>query len=262
MKIKQIIIVFVGVVAALIFGSVIYAQHFGDWAAPVSVEAIPGTSSELNTAFNDTCAIESPDGLSLFFTSNRPGGFGGGDIWVTHRAKPDDPFGTPENLGAPVNTAANDFCPTPVRGNGLYFVSNRVVPGVSCGGADIYFTRLHRGEYEAPQNLGCDINSSAQDAYVSYFEDDKDNSYLYFNSNRTGGFEPGGTDVDIYFSLNGGAPQLAPGLNTASNDFQPNVRKDGREVVFGSDRAGTLGGNDIWTATREASMTIGCRPFI
>jgi hypothetical protein len=252
MKIKQILIVFVGVVAALTFGSIISAQHFGDWAAPASVESIPGTSSELNTTFNDTCAIQSPDGLSLFITSNRPGGMGGGDIWVSRRAKSDDPFGAPENLGAPVNTAANDFCPTPVRGNGLYFVSNRVVPGVSCGGADIYFTRLHRGEYEAPQNLGCDINSSAQDAYVSYFEDDKDNSYLYFNSNRTGGFEPGGTDVDIYFSLNGGAPQLAPGLNTASNDFQPNVRKDGREVVFGSDRAGTLGGNDIWTATRAS----------
>jgi WD40-like Beta Propeller Repeat len=252
MKIKQIKIVFVGVVTALTFGSIIYAQHFGDWAAPVSVESIPGTSSELNTTFNEICAIQSPDGLSLFITSNRPGGMGGGDIWVSRRAKSDDPFGAPENLGAPVNTAANDFCPTPVRGGGLYFVSSRVVPGVSCGGADIYFTRFHRGEYEAPQNLGCDINSSAQDAYVSYFEDDKDNSYLYFSSNRPGGFEPGGSDVDIYFSLNGGAPQLAPGLNTASNDFQPNVRKDGREVVFGSNRTGTLGGDDIWTATRES----------
>jgi hypothetical protein len=248
MKIKQSI-VFVGAIAALTFGVIVSAQHFSDWGAPVSVEAVPGTSSELNTAFNDVCAIQEPNGLSLFISSNRPGGMGGLDIWVARRANPDDPFGAPENLGASINSTANEFCPTPVRGKGLYFVSNRAG---GCGGADIYFTRLHGGEYEEPQNLGCDINSFVQDAYASYFEDDEGNSYLYFNSNRTGGFEPGGSDVDIYFSLNGAAPQLAPGLNTASNDFQPNVRKDGREVVFGSNRAGTLGGNDIWTATRAS----------
>ena len=44
------------------------------------------------------------------------------------------------NLGEPVNSAADDFCPTPVRGDGLYFVSREALPG-SCGMADIYFTR-------------------------------------------------------------------------------------------------------------------------
>ncbi len=249
MKTRQMLIVFVGVVAALTFGSIISAQHFGDWAAPASVESIPGTSSELNTAFNDVCAVQAPDGLSLYISSNRPGGMGGLDIWVSRRAKPDDPFGTPENLGAPVNGTGNDFCPSPVRGNRLYFNSNRAG---GCGAVDLYFTRLHRGAWTEPENLGCDINSSAGDAYPSYFEDDKDNSYLYFSSNRPGGFEPGGTDVDIYFSLNGGAPQLAPGLNTASDDLRTSVRKDGREIVFDSNRAGTLGGSDIWTATRAS----------
>lgn len=249
MKIKLGILVFVGVVMTLTFGSVILAQHFGDWVAPVSVESIPGTSSELNTAFNDVCAIQAPDGLSLYISSNRPGGMGGLDIWVARRAKSDDPFGAPENLGAPVNGTGNDFCPSPVRGNRLYFNSNRAG---GCGALDLYFTRLHRGEWTEPENLGCDINGSASDGYPSYFEDDKDNSYLYFSSNRTGGFEPGGSDVDIYFSLNGAAPRLAPGLNTASDDLRTSVRKDGREIVFDSNRLGTLGGSDIWTATRES----------
>lgn len=234
---------------AMTVTSLVSAQHFGDWESPVSVESIPGTSSELNTESNEVCAIQAPDGLSLFISSNRPGGMGGLDIWVARRANSDDPFGAPENLGASINSTANEFCPTPVRGKGLYFVSNRTG---GCGGADIYFSRFNGGDYELPRNLGCDINSSVQDAYVSYFEDDLGNSYLYFSSNRTGGFEPGGSDVDIYFSLNNAAPQLAPGLNTASNDFQPNVRKDGREVFFGSDRADSLGGNDIWTASRES----------
>lgn len=249
MKTRQRMIVLIGVIAALTFGSVISAKHFGEWAAPVSVESIPGTSSELNTASMDSCAVESPDGLSLYISSNRPGGLGGLDIWVARRDSADDPFGAPENLGAPINTAANDFCPAPVRGNRLYFNSSRAG---GCGALDLYSTHFNKGEWEEPENLGCDINGSASDGYPAYFEDEEGNSYLFFSSNRAGGFEPGGADVDIYFSLNGGAAQLAPGLNTASNDLRLSVRKDGREVFFDSDRAGGLGGNDIWTATRES----------
>jgi Tol biopolymer transport system component len=47
--------------------------------------------------------------------------------------------------------------------------------------------------------------------------------------------------------------KLAPGLNTASDDSRPNVRHDGREVVFDSTRLGTLGGPDIWTASRASA---------
>ncbi len=248
MKIKQTLL---SMLAALTFGSVISAQHFGEWSAPVNAEAIPGTSLELNTEFNDGCSIQAPDGLSLFIASNRPGGFGGQDIWVARRASPDEPYGAPENLGATINSDADDFCPSPVRGKGLFFVSARIRPD-SCGGADMYFARENGGVYEESQILGCDINSTAGEASPSYFEDDSGNSYLYFSSKRAGGFEPGGADSDIYFSLNFGAAQLAPGLNTASDDFRPNVRKDGREIVFDSNRAGGLGGFDIWTATRES----------
>ena len=249
LTILSAIVVLVGAVAALTFGPVVSATHFSEWAAPVSVESIPGASAELNTAFTDSCAVESPDGLSLYISSNRPGGFGGLDIWVSRRADSDGSFGAPENLGASINTAANEFCPAPVRGDRLYFNSNRAG---GCGNLDLYSTRFHKDEWTEPENLGCDINSSASDGYPAYFEDDEGNAYLFFSSNRTGGFEPGGSDVDIYFSLNGAAPQLAPGLNTASNDLRLSVRKDGREVFFDSDRAGGLGGNDIWTATRES----------
>ena len=47
------------------------------------------------------------------------------DIWVAHRSSTDEGFGAPVNLGAPINSGANDFCPTPVRGKGLFFVSTR-----------------------------------------------------------------------------------------------------------------------------------------
>ena len=64
-------------------------------------------------------------------------------------------------------------------------------------------------------------------------------------------------DADIYVSaLDGdsfGAPVLAAGLNTAQNEFRPNLRRDGLEIYFDSDRTGSLGLNDIWTSTRAST---------
>ncbi len=56
---------------------------------------------------------------------SRPGGLGGIDIWVALRPSTETGFGDPVNLGAPVNSTADDFCPAPVRGKGLFFVSQR-----------------------------------------------------------------------------------------------------------------------------------------
>jgi hypothetical protein len=244
------LLVFASLTVALTFASIVSAKHFGDWAAPVNAESMPGTNSELNTTSNEGYPIQSPDGLSLYIVSDRPGGMGGLDIWVASRASTDEPWGAPENLGPTVNSAAFDWSPTPVPGHGLFFVSTRAD---SCGLDDIYFTRFRQGAWEEPQNVGCQINSTASESGPSYFEDESGHGILYFSSNRAGGFEPGGTDPDNYFSVDFGPAQLAPGLNTASNDVRPNVRKDGREIVFDSSRPGGFGGLDIWTSSRETT---------
>jgi hypothetical protein len=70
------------------------AMSFTPWSTPVNAETVPGTSSDLNTSFNDGCPIQSPDGLSLFIASNRPGGLGGQDIWVATRDSTDARWGT------------------------------------------------------------------------------------------------------------------------------------------------------------------------
>ena len=240
------------VVGAAVFVSlagVASAMHFTPWGTPVNAETVAGTSTELNTPFNDGCPIQSPDGLSLYIATNRPGGFGGQDIWVARRTSRDARWGAPENLGAPVNSAANDFCPTPLPGKRLLFVSERGGAG-TCGGADIYLTRQNpaRG-WDDPQDLGCEVNSAAGEAGPSYFETPS-GAHLYFSSTRDG-------DSNIYAS-----PQLAdgsfgpavpvPSLNTSVDDFRPNVRKDGLEVVFDSNRSGGLGGQDIWSSTRDS----------
>ena len=226
------------------------AMHFASWGAPTNAEAVPGASSDLNTPFNDGCPIQSPDGLSLYIASNRPGGLGGQDIWVAHRESRDAPWGAPENVGAPVNSAANDFCPTPLQGNRLLFVSERGGAG-TCGSGDIYMTRRNPAHgWDEPRNLGCQVNSAAGEAGPSYFET-ASGGQLYFSSTKSG-------DSNIYVSTqladgSFGAAVPVASLNTASDDFRPNVRKDGLEVVFDSNRAGTLGGQDIWSSTRDST---------
>ena len=257
---RKNIVAAITLLAVLSLSTAVFGQTFSNWGTPVNIETIPGTSSEFNTPFNDGCPIQAPDGLSFYIASNRPGGMGGQDIWVAYRTSLTAPFGAPQNLPAPVNTAADDFCPTPVPGNGLYFVSSRTQAG-ACGGPDMYFTRFRNGVWAEPENLGCEINSSTSEFSPSYFVDEGGRAILYFSSNRPGGHTAGGTDQDIYFSVNSGPPQLAPNLNTEFDDQRPNVRADGREIVFDSPRPGTLGGNDIWTASRSNTGSDWSAPF-
>lgn len=257
MKRRTFITIVIGLAAAVSFGRVISAGHYSDWSAPASAESIPGSSPDVNTPFGDGCPIESPDGLMLYTATNRSG-LGNNDIWRFHRAAIGDPWGNPERLPGPVNSdTANDFCPTPVRGGGLFFVSDRPTSTGCSAGVDIYFTRENKdGTWDEPQNLGCNINSMAAEWSPSFFEDEAGNAVLYFASTRTDGHTPGGNDADIYFSVNWEAAQLAPGLNTEFHDFRPNVHRSGREIVFDSDRPGNLGPAgtfDIWTASRETT---------
>ena len=233
------VLVVVGIALAMTFASLASAQHFGDWGSPVNAESILGTSLELNTAANEGYPTLSPDRLSLYIVSDRTGGLGTFDIWVAKRASTDDPWGDPENLGPPVNSSARDWSPTPVPGHGLFFVSSR---DGGCGLDDIYFTRFKNGAWEEPQNVGCQINSTASDFGPSYFEDESGKAILYFSSNRTG-------NQDIYSSVDFGPAQIVAELNTPFNDVRPNVRKDGLEIVFDSNRPG-FGLLDIWTASR------------
>lgn len=231
--------------------------HFSDWGAAQKIDEIGGNDPDLNTPFMDGCPIQSPDGLSLYMASTRPR-FAGDtrtdlDIWVARRASTDDPFGRPVNLGTRVNSTADDFCPTPVRGGGLFFVSRRAT-AVSCGLGDIYRTRLDpKKGWREPKHLACapaGPNSALDEQGPSYVEAG-DEILLYFSRSSAA------VTGDIYVServdgIYGPAVPVA-GLNDGTaNDIQPNVRKDGLEVVFSSNRAGGLGGQDIWTSTRES----------
>jgi hypothetical protein len=232
------------------------AGDHGPWATAVDAESVPGTSSELNTGVQDGCPIQAPDGLSLYMASTRPR-FPGDprtdiDIWVAHRESKDAPWGAPENLGAPVNSTADDFCPTPTRGGRLFFVSRKVVPGVTCGAGDIYLTRLNPGQgWAEPKHLGCSPdgpNTALDEQGPSYVK--AGGPTLYFSSG------PEVQRSERHGDGSFGAPEPVAELNSPVADVQPNIRRDGREVVFASTRPRFLGDTrtdfDIWVATRES----------
>lgn len=240
-----------GAALLLTTATVIAAPLFGAWGPAVSLESVPGTSSELNTPAAEGCPILSQDGLQLYFASNRPGGLGGLDIWVAERSAPDAAFGAPVNLGAPINSPENDFCPSPLRdAQGFMFVSNRLG---GCGGTDIYVTSQHPQQgWAAPENLGCEVNSAADEAGPVLVFAEPGPPILYFSSSRPGGI--GG--IDLYRSVKAGGwsfavPELVPGVNSIADDQQPYVRRDGREIVFASNRSGSQG-FDIWSADRDS----------
>jgi hypothetical protein len=223
------------VVAAPAFGHG-HPPAFGPWSS-----ATPLTAVNLD-GYSDGCPFSSDDGRRLYIASNRtdPGAQGGIDIWVSERPNEHSPWGTPVNLGPPVNSPANDFCPSPGRHGQFMFVSNR---DQGCGGADIYVTRFdERLGWAEPRNLGCDINSP-----VDEFGPVRRGLELYFSSNKSG-------DQEIYRSFAFGpwigAPQLVTELSLdTAEDARPFVSVDGLEIVFDSTRQG--GPPDIWSSTRR-----------
>jgi WD40-like Beta Propeller Repeat len=232
------------------------SKGFTPWSVASNLESVPGTSPEVNTPFLDGCPFTAPDGRSLYIASNRPGGLGGIDIWVARREHKSAPWGAPQNLEAPINSAADDFCPSPTRGRKFFFVSTRAG---GCGESDIYLVLRRWDGWGEPENLGCQVNSSASEAGPVLLKQGRTRA-LYFSSTRPGGFAPDSgspADADIYVSVGTkgrefAAPVLAPGLNSEANDARPHLSEDGREIVFDSDRAGTLGGPDLWSSTRTS----------
>jgi outer membrane protein OmpA-like peptidoglycan-associated protein len=119
------------------------------------------------------------DGNTLYFSSDRPGGEGGVDIYRSH--KKDGKWTTPHNLGATVNTMGDEFYPFMANDSTLYFSSNG---HGGIGGLDIYLTRIRKNVFSTPENLGYPLNTSSDDFSMVL---DKGGRSGVFSSNRDGG---------------------------------------------------------------------------
>jgi hypothetical protein len=217
-------------------------HEFSEWSTPVNVGPV------VNSPFIDFTPEISTDGLSLYFSSDRPGGHGAPDLWVARRASLQAPWSAPLNLGPVINSSGNDGAPHLSRdGHRLFFTSNR--PG-GVGDNDVWVSwrpdPTDDLAWRRPVNLGPRVNSAAFDAGASLWRKE-----FYFTSNRETG-----DALDVYLSKRQGrgfgTGRLVRVLSSAGNDLRPSIRFDGREILLSSDREGSRDGSqDIWVSTRK-----------
>lgn len=236
---------------------VLASPRWSDWSTPVAL-------STLNTPAEEQTPAVSRDGLTLYFSSDRAGGQGGTDIWVSYRASTDATWGAPVNLGATVNSSANENSPALSRDEHWLFMSGNRTGGM--GGSDIWVSyRQHRhddfGEFGwQPPTPVAGVNTAIGEASASYFQDDESGQvFLFFQSNRPGGL---GSN-DIYVAVQQpdgsfGAVANVTALNSPGNDQRPTISHDGLEIFLMSNRAGGL--SHIWTSTRETTTSAWSTP--
>jgi len=201
-------------------------------------------------AFDQSPAL-SRDEHYLFFGTNRPGGRGGLDIWVSHREQiHDDLAWEPPIPITEVNSSVNDAGPTYFENEGgrpqLYFQSQR--PG-GAGQADIYVSEQQEdGTWSAPQRV-VELSTKFQEQRPSIRFDGLE---IVIQSNR-----PPSLGFDLWVSTRASvtdewsAPVRVENVNSPQTDAQPYLSGDGMTLYFSSDRAGGAGGNDLWLSTRQ-----------
>ncbi len=150
-----------------------------------------------------------PSGNILYFSSNRPGGFGGFDLYVSYFKN--GAWTYPENLGQDVNTPGNEVTPF-FDGETLFFSSDY---HYGIGGLDVFSSTVEDGLWKQPQNLGNGINSPEDDYYFS--QHPLSGNY-YFTSNRIGG--RGSHDIYMAVQLPGN-DRLIADLDAESSIPEP-----------------------------------------
>jgi len=160
----------------------IYTSKMGDdgkWMDAVPIESINDAN-----AWN-SCPAISPDEKTLYFSSNRENGFGGADIYKSVRDAEGN-WGTPVNVGAPINTKGSEWFPYISKDKVFYFSSDG---HPTLGAMDIFRINTESGK-AVVENLGSPINTSYDDFGIFY----KDSIVGFLTSNRPGGKG----DDDIY----------------------------------------------------------------
>jgi len=225
----------------------------------------PTPVPSLNSASADWKPSITADGLNLYFASNRDHGanFCYHDIWVATRATKDEPWGSPRNLGPPVNTSYPDAHPS-VSADGLelYFsdVWSALTSGCDSrpggyGRGDLWVSKrtTREADWGPPINLGPEVNSSDFDGipHIS-----ADGLSLYFSSERAAGL-----GFDLYVTMRatkddpwGPPADLGAGVNTGAGEYvmYPFVSPDGLSLFFTGTRS-SEGRGDIFMSTRSST---------
>jgi len=203
----------------------------------------------VNSSTDDVSPNLSDDGKTLVFGSMRPGGLGGFDFWMAMRKSTADRWGKPVHMGPSLNSAHEDYGPAFLDGGRtLVFHSNR--PG-GAGSSDLWESRRtgKEGAWTKPVNLGSSVNTPFVEGGSTVSVDGRT---LIFGSDRTNGL--GSADLWVSTRVATGNPwdtpvPLGAPLNSSFDDGWPHLSRDGRTLIFHSNRPGGEGGYDLYDAT-------------
>ncbi|MCH7815348.1 MAG: PD40 domain-containing protein [Proteobacteria bacterium] len=218
-------------------GDICVTERIGDgWTDPEIVDAV---------STDDYVEVEpllSPDGSQLYIMSNRPGGHGSTDIWVSDWEN--DHWSEPSNLDAPINSPYSDHCLYFAGENSefAYWTSTR--PG-GFGGNDIWMSEKVNGTWTDAVNLGANVNSAVSEHHSLPSEDGRS---LYVTTTRDEGF--GGEDIYVTTRDDNGSwstlTNLGPEVNSDQYDRCPAFSPDFEYFFFDSERKGGYGNKDLW----------------
>jgi len=177
----------------LIFTGCNFPEGYGScdlyisYLTPEGWSAAENLGETINTEFWESAPSLSPDKRDLYFSSRRPGGYGGTDIYVSHR-KLNGKWSDPENMGPQINTVGDESAPFIHADNQtLYFTSNGH-PGY--GGDDLFLTRkLPGGKWSKPENLGYPINTIENEGSLVIAADGKTAYYASDRADSRGGLD-------------------------------------------------------------------------
>lgn len=241
--------------AANVCASPALAQN---WCPPVNAGA------GVNSTSQENYPTISPDGLAIYFDSNRPDGLGNTDLWVSRRATTLLPWGPAVNLGPVINSSGMEKGPVTFTLDGLtiYFASTREG---GLGNLDIY--ESHRSDpnddlnWSTPENLGPDINTVLHEV-PNTFEvngnDSKEKRLLFVRNDGT--LDPSpvrAENFDLYsIKLKGHGAQheeFVPELSSVYRETAFTISPSRLEIVFGSTRPPNVGGIDLFRADRVSA---------
>jgi len=239
-------IILAGFVMAVILSGVRRANADFLFGEPVNL------GPPINTSSNEATFCLSADGLQMYISSNRPGTYGIGDMWVSTRTTINDNWTEPVNLGPAVNSSFPDTVEyISPDGLELYFDALNRTGGK--GGWDIWMTKraAKNDPWGAPTNLGTLFNTSAHDWKPCI---SSDNLTFYFTSMRPGGY--GGSDIWAAGRATTEEPwaepvNLGPLVNSSADDSGEFISGDGLALLFHSIRPGGSGAHDLWMTKRR-----------
>jgi Tol biopolymer transport system component len=210
------------------FQTIVFCKQVksGEWTKP-EVVSFAGLYSDLEPAF-------SADGKTLYFASNRPvSGTGTKDFDIWKVKRDNNGWGTPVNLGAPINTEYDEFYPSITKAGHLYLTAS--YKGQGRGREDIYRAEWKENKYQTPQPLDSAVNSNL-DEFNAFVGPDED--YILFTCFGKRDDAGGG---DLYMSMKDASGKWLPAkclteLNSKYLEYCPYVSPDGRKLFLTSTR--------------------------